>query len=771
MNIIDNSLKILLIDKCHKKRETYSRYLQQQSNNNYQIIEADSSQKAIALCYEQFPSVILLTYCRKEMEESELINQLKKLRQSDFLPIILLISQKDEEEAIASLKPVIADYLLTHQIKADNLQLAVKYAIKQDYLNSQLRQATTKHQQTQNSLQHQLLRQRLIVDMLERIRESLHLDEILNTTVAEVRQFLKTDRVLIFRFQPDGSGVIETESVDSQWTAILDTNIHDPCFDKPQDGVSYVQRYEQGRVMAVGNIYNAGLEPCHIDLLASFEVRANLVVPILQRKNLWGLLIAHHCQSPRQWQPEEIDLLQQLAIQLGIAIAQSNLYEKQQQASDLLEKRVKQRTAELAKANQDLRIMQEELRQQNQALIVAQQVAESERQRYQNLFSQAPDGYFVTDKAGNIQEANQAAIALLDVMPQQLVGQSLIDFITIPYSQTLQTKLTQSELVKDWEVYLKRNNQHTFPAILSITNICNSSQQPIELLWLIRDISDSKKAQQKIREQAALIDISTDAILVQDLEHRVLFWSQGAERLYGWDKEEILGKKIFDFFSYDSFSKLETRLNTAIKKGVWYGELEQITKDKRTITVESRWTVVLNETQQPESILIVNTDITNKKYLDIQFYRMQRLESIGTLASGIAHDLNNILQPILFTASLLKKQSAFYEQPIQKRLKIIEDYSQRGIDLTKQIVSFACGEEDQDRMIIQVESLLEEVVQVAQRTSPKSVEIELKLKSEKLWTVLGNKTQLHQVFMNLMVNACDAILEEGKVTIIAEILS
>lgn len=754
MNLTKEPLKILLIDDNLQTRKTYSRYLQQQPKYPYEIVEADSGETGLSLCREQFPSVIIITYRLKDMESSQFIDQLKKLRQTDFLPVILLLSQADEEAAIASLKSVISDYLFTHQINADNLQLAVHYAIERDHLNRQLKAATAKHQQAQKSLQHQLLRQRLIVDMLERIRQSLHLDEILNTTVEEVRQFLKTDRVLIFRFRPDRSGVIETESVGSQWTAILDKSIHDPCFDQPQDGVSYVERYEQGRVMAVSDIYHAGLEPCHVDLLARFEVRANLVVPILQRTNLWGLLIAHHCQSPRQWQPEEIDLLQQLAIQLGIAIAQSNLYEKQQQASDLLEKRVKQRTAELAKANQDLR--------------VAQQMAEAERQRYQNLFSQAPDGYFVTDISGNIQEVNQTAITLLDIPSQQLIGQSLVNFISEPYRQIVQIKLTKFEWVKDWEVYLERNTQTPFPAMLSITSVCDSQQQPIGLLWLIRDISDSKNAQQKIREQAALIDISTDAILVQDLEHRVLFWSQGAERIYGWRKEEIIGQKTFEFFGCESVSQLETRLNILMKKGVWHGELEHITKDQQTITVASRWTVVLNEAQQATSILVVNTDITNKKYLEIQFYRMQRLESIGSLASGIAHDLNNILQPILFTANLLKQQSQTLDKSIQKRLQIIEDYSQRAIDLTKQILSFACGEEDQERTIIQVKSLLKEIVQVAQRTFPKFIEVELKLPQKKLWTVSANVTQLHQVFTNLMVNARDAISEQGKVIITAE---
>jgi GAF domain-containing protein len=141
--------------------------------------------------------------------------------------------------------------------------------------------------------------------------------------VAEVRQVLQTDRVIIFRFEPDWSGKVVVESVDSSCTSILGTNIYDPCFKE-----AYVLPYKQGRVSAIEDIYTAKLDQCHFDLLTQFEVRANLVVPILKRDQLWGLLIAHHCTEPRHWQQFEIDLLTSLASQAAIAIQQSQLYEQ-----------------------------------------------------------------------------------------------------------------------------------------------------------------------------------------------------------------------------------------------------------------------------------------------------------------------------------------------------------------------------------------------------------------------------------------------------------
>jgi PAS domain S-box-containing protein len=167
--------------------------------------------------------------------------------------------------------------------------------------------------------------QGLVLDITQRILQSLNLEEILNITVTEVRQFLNTDRVVIFRFDPNWHGTVLTESVGAEWQSVLTTKIYDPCFAQ-----TYVTPFRQGQITAKADIYNAGISPCHLELLTTFQVRANLVVPILQDDNLWGLLIAHHCAGPREWQPLEVDLLRQLATQVSIAIQQSTLFEQVQ---------------------------------------------------------------------------------------------------------------------------------------------------------------------------------------------------------------------------------------------------------------------------------------------------------------------------------------------------------------------------------------------------------------------------------------------------------
>jgi signal transduction histidine kinase len=199
-----------------------------------------------------------------------------------------------------------------------------------------------------------------------------------------VREWLDTDRVIIFRFRPDWQGDVITESVGEGWRPILSTTIADPCFKQ-----HYIEPYRHGHVSVTANIDEADLEPCYIELLKPFHVKANLAVPILHGETLWGLLIAHQCSAPRQWQSSEIALVRRLATQVGIAIQQSELYEQ-----------------------------------------------------------------------------------------------------------------TQRELL---------SREHM---------------------------------QAMLAEQATLLDIASDAIFVRDLDHHILYWNQGAERLYGWSAAEAVGQQV-----------------------------------------------------------------------------------------------------------------------------------------------------------------------------------------------------------------------------------
>ncbi|MEH2023614.1 GAF domain-containing protein [Nostoc sp.] len=189
----------------------------------------------------------------------------------------------------------------------------------------------TDRKRADEELKRQNLRSQLFAEITLKIRESLQIDEILQTTVTEVQKLLQADRVLIFRLETEGSGTVVQEAVLPGWPVILGENIFDPCFKE-----EYIERYRHGRVSAIEDIEAAHIQPCHRKFLQQFAVRANLVVPILVRDSIWGLLLAHQCAAPRQWNQFETDLLQQLANQIGIALSQAQLLEKETQQSQEL---------------------------------------------------------------------------------------------------------------------------------------------------------------------------------------------------------------------------------------------------------------------------------------------------------------------------------------------------------------------------------------------------------------------------------------------------
>ncbi|MBW4596479.1 MAG: response regulator [Brasilonema angustatum HA4187-MV1] len=280
----------------------------------------------------------------------------------------------------------------------------------------------------------------------------------------------------------------------------------------------------------------------------------------------------------------------------------------------------------------------------------------------------------------------------------------------------------------------------------------------------IRYAVERKRAEQKIREHAALLDVATDAIFVRDLNKRILFWNKSAEQLYGWKATEAIGKNTSELWHEKDIVQFQEALATLLKNGSWEGELHQITKLKKEIIVESRWTLVREFDKQGQSILVVNTNITEKKELEAQFFRAQRLESIGTLASGIAHDLNNVLAPILMTAQLLESQ--LNDQRSKRLLPILISNAKRGASLVKQVLSFTRGIEG-ERTLLQLKHLIREIQQIVKETFPKSIEV-FTSQDQTLWTVSGDATQLHQVLINLCVNARDAMPHGGQLTILAE---
>lgn len=285
-----------------------------------------------------------------------------------------------------------------------------------------------------------------------------------------------------------------------------------------------------------------------------------------------------------------------------------------------------------------------------------------------------------------------------------------------------------------------------------------------EAVGVWTDITERKQTEHRLQEQAKLLDLAQDAIMVRDMEDRVEFWNHGAEKLYGWTAAEVHCKPASGFLHEEPPSTALAAKIAVTESGNWSGECKHIRKDGDSVMVRSRWTLVRDELGVPQSILIINTDITEQKKIEEQFLRAQRLESIGTLASGVAHDLNNILVPILMAAPLLRDDLPAAER--DKLLAIVESSAERGASIVKQVLTFARGA-DGDRVLLQPIYLVQEIAKIAEKTFPKSVAVRTRY-PEELWTIVADPTQLHQILLNLCINARDAMPAGGTLTLALE---
>ena len=276
-----------------------------------------------------------------------------------------------------------------------------------------------------------------------------------------------------------------------------------------------------------------------------------------------------------------------------------------------------------------------------------------------------------------------------------------------------------------------------------------------EWFFTRRKMEAAKKiADAKIREQAALLDKAHDAILVQSLDGKILYINPSAEKLFG-DTPEL--------FSADKATAEKARA-TALQDGEWNGEIKLQTGDGSLVIAASRWTLIRDENNQPSALLLINSDITEQKNLEQQFLRTQRMNTIGTLAGGMAHDLNNALSPVLLGAQLLRRKCVSEDD--RKLLSLIETSAVRGADMVRQVLLFARGRGGEFERV-ELGPLVKELEKMVRETFPKNLAVETFIPRD-LWPVQGNLTQLHQVLLNLCVNARDAMPDGGKLSFVAD---
>lgn len=339
---------VFIVDGSEEERVVYRHFLERDTRYINKFIEFNSAFEAIVSCQKNMPDLILVDFILPDADGLEFLEQLKSVVNHNYLPVLILSGQGDETTAVQVMKSGAADYLVKGRLTSDALNRSSHTVMERIHLMRKLDQ-----QQEQ---------QRLIATIALRIRQFLHLDNVLKTAVEEIRNFLKTDRVFVYKLDPNMTGRVVAESVDYSYKSLLNKIIEDGYFNE-----AYGKYYPEESSIAIDDIYKANLSECHQQMLEYFEVRATIIVPIIfyshphqvdngnslftksqtSENPLWGLLIADSCRVPRKWQKSEIELLEQLSVQLAIAIQQAELYQNLQIFNAQLEAKVEERTLEL----------------------------------------------------------------------------------------------------------------------------------------------------------------------------------------------------------------------------------------------------------------------------------------------------------------------------------------------------------------------------------------------------------------------------------------
>ena len=395
----------------------------------------------------------------------------------------------------------------------------------------------------------------------------------------------------------------------------------------------------------------------------------------------------------------------------------------------------------------------------------AEEALRQSEERYRLLFERAPDVIFALAPTGAIMSLNHAFETITGWPPAQWFGRPFQQLIH-PDDQTRAGELFQLVLggkrAPTFELRVgTAAGGHRDVEFTGFSSQLSGGR--IEVQGIGRDITERKAAERQLREQNEILSNSHEGVMIVNLANEVSLWNRGAEEIFGWTVAEALGRPPEELLGIDDPGIVSTVRAAVERDGFWNGELRSKTRDGRKLIVDCRVTLVRDEAGQPRARLTFLADITEKKLLEEKFLHAQRLESIGMLAAGIAHDLNNVLAPIVFSAPMLRDSLSAPRD--LKILDTLERSAERGAGLVTQILGFAHTTTGELRPT-QVKHLARDIISVIEETFPKSIQLQQQISSV-LWPVEGNATQIHQVLLNLCVNARDAMPQGGTLRIAA----
>ena len=396
-------------------------------------------------------------------------------------------------------------------------------------------------------------------------------------------------------------------------------------------------------------------------------------------------------------------------------------------------------------------------------LLREREILASSIRKMRAIIDSSPVAIISLDVQGRVTSWNYAATHMFGWTQEEVIGRFLPivpgeragDFETFLARTLVGSPVTNAEI--------RRARRDGTPIDVSISTAPLRDQEGriTGAIWMVSDITEKRLDERTIAEQSRLLDFALDAILVRGTDERLLYCNEAAVRLYQYTREELAVLPTTELLVPADIPRFQEARRLLAAGGEWEGELRQRAKDGSIISVQSRWSLVRDSAGFPRARLIINRDISRQKELEGQLRRTQRMESLGTLASGIAHDLNNILSPVMMSVEMLRMR---YTEPHHKQmLDILETSVRRGSEIVRQMLSFARGSEG-ELVPLPLRHVVREIENILRESFPKNIAVTTNVPKD-LPLVIADATQLHQVLINLCVNSRDALPQGGNIEI------
>lgn len=686
----------------------------------YQVITANDHETGLQQAIQLTPDLIITELFLANSSSEEMISQLRAQEGLNEVPIILIIPNEQTEPDNQAYYADIQDYLY-NPIDIEELHNRIAHWLSIKRATQTLRTGLSNKEGKLLFADEQLHDphgyQQLETEFKTRMRYQMTLAHLGQTALSgtELSSLMAEVAKLVTELLDINYSVIWEMDTKTAQLKLAAGNGWESDF--CQTPISITEQYFQTITshptivenFEVDNRFNLPA------ILTKYKIRSAISVVIPGQEGTFGLLAGYTVKT-RTFNDDEIHFLQAIANVLATAI---------------------------------------ERKRTEKALI------ESE-ERYRELFDNAHDLIQNINPQGNFIYVNKAWCEALGYSLAEVKQLSIFDVLHTSSLESFIQALQGQEINKKELVFLAKSGKRLI--LEGDLNCKRQGNQLVAIHAILRDITERKAAEAHIKEQAALLDKARDAISVWDIEGKILFWNKSTEKLYGWQAEEVIDQYITDIIYKVALTDFATAKQTLLETKGWNGEFHLVHKNGQEIIIESSWTLVCDNEGLPTSILVVDTDITDKKRIANQLLRTQRMESMGQLAGGLAHDMNNILAPLLMSAQLLRH--GIKEERERKILDMLETNIRRGAEVVKQILWFTRGEEE-ERDALEVQPLINDLGDILKDIFPKSIQIETIIAKD-LATIKGSPTKLYQVLLNICVNARDAMPQGGKLSITVE---